>query len=97
MPKTRPILTKRNQLLFPLYHEKEYCPYILVIDDIEKPLTSTLVAETMARGKAIQPAIVHLQSETYLMLLRTNQGTICYDASKSCFFTKIFHAAALFS
>ncbi len=76
MPKTRPILTKRNQLLFPLYHEKEYCPYILVIADIEKPLTSTLVAETMARGKAIQPAIVHLQSKTYLMLLRTNQGTI---------------------
>lgn len=76
MAKTRPIINKKNQILFPLYHEGEICPYVLVYDDWKSPLAGKLIAETMARTKAIQPTLLHLEQSTYLMLSRTNQGCI---------------------
>ena len=76
MPKTRPIAAQHSGLLAPLYHEADLCPFIMLVDDLNQPLKSKLVAETMARGKAIQPALIHLEGSTFLMLTRTNQGTI---------------------
>jgi predicted neuraminidase len=63
-------------VLFPLYHEAEYCPYLFLVDDLEDPRAGTLVAETMARKKAIQPAICRADKQCLLMLCRTNQGRI---------------------
>lgn len=76
MAKTRPVKTDRGQVLFPVYHESEFCPYVMILDDLAKPLEAGLIAETMARGKAIQPTLIHLESSTYAMLSRTNQGRI---------------------
>ena len=76
MPKAQPIETSNGDILFPLYHEAEYCPYIMIIQDINNILFSPLVAETMARNKAIQPAICSLSDGRIIMLCRTNQGTI---------------------
>ena len=76
MAKTRPVINKRNQILFPLYHEGEICPYVLVYDDWKSPLEGKLIAETMARTKAIQPTLLHLEQSIYLMFSRTNQGCI---------------------
>lgn len=76
MPKTRPIFMETTGLLVPLYHEADRCPFVMIVDDINSPLKGTLIAETMARGKAIQPALLHLEGDTLLMLTRTNQGFI---------------------
>ena len=76
MAKTRPVATDRGQILFPVYHESEFCPYVMIIDDLTRPLEARLIAETMARGKAIQPTLIHLESSNYAMLSRTNQGAI---------------------
>jgi len=76
MAKTRPVTTDRGQILFPVYHEGDFCPYVMIIDDLSRPLASRLIAETMARGKAIQPTLIRLASSTYAMLSRTNQGRI---------------------
>jgi predicted neuraminidase len=81
MPKTRPLRVEGGPLLFPLYHEADLCPYVMIIEDATAPLRSTLVAETMARGKAIQPAIVQGEDEKLLMFARTNQGTIWQSVS----------------
>lgn len=76
MPKTQPIQTSEGNILFPLYHEVDYCPYVMIIKDMNNVLFSPLVAETMARNKAIQPVICALDEERLLMFCRTNQGTI---------------------
>jgi predicted neuraminidase len=76
MPKNRPIFVQKTGLLVPLYHEADCCPFVMIVDDITSPLKGTLIAETMARGKAIQPALLYLEGDTLLMLTRTNQGTI---------------------
>ena len=76
MAKTQPVALPDGRLLVPLYHEEEYCPYILIVDDIEDPRGGRLIAETMARSKAIQPTLCGLGEERYLMLCRTNQGTV---------------------
>jgi predicted neuraminidase len=76
MPKTRPVAAQNAGLLVPLYHEADLCPFIMLVDDINQPLKGKLVAETMARGKVIQPALIRIKERTFLMLTRTNQGTI---------------------
>jgi len=76
MPKTRPLIQKDGPILFPLYHEKEFCPYVMLLEDPCHPLGSPLVGETMARGKAIQPALVQRDEGSILLLARTNQGKI---------------------
>lgn len=76
MAKTQPVRSTSGSLLVPLYHEKEYCPYIHVVEDMEDPRAGTLIAETMARGKAIQPSIARLDNDTLVMLCRTNQGAV---------------------
>lgn len=76
MPKTQPLETSSGDILFPLYHEAEYCPYVMIIQDLDKVIFSPLVAETMARNKAIQPALCSLSDGRILMYCRTNQGTI---------------------
>ena len=76
MAKTQPVVSPDGRMLVPLYHEEEYCPYILIVDDLEDPRGGSLIAETMARGKAIQPTLCTLGEERYLMLCRTNQGTV---------------------
>lgn len=81
MPKTRPVRVNDGPLLFPLYHEADLCPYLMIINDVRTPLASALVAETMARGKAIQPAIVESEEGRLLMFARTNQGTIWQSVS----------------
>ncbi|TVQ40498.1 MAG: hypothetical protein EA384_02910 [Spirochaetaceae bacterium] len=81
MPKTRPLRVNEGPLLFPLYHEQDLCPYLMIISDVSAPLESALVAETMARGKAIQPAIVQGEEDRLLMFARTNQGSIWQSVS----------------
>lgn len=81
MPKTRPILPTDGPILFPLYHEKEFCPYVMLIDDPWEPLSASIVGETMARGKVIQPALVERDSRSILMFARSNQGTIWKSVS----------------
>ena len=76
MPKTRPVTTQDSTLLVPLYHEADWCPFVMLVDDLSQTLKGKLVAETMARGKAIQPALLHLGGSSFLMLSRTNQGRI---------------------
>lgn len=76
MGKTQPLLLEDGRILFPLYHEADYCPYLFLVDDLEDPRAGTLVAETMARKKAIQPSICRADEESLLMLCRTNQGRI---------------------
>ena len=76
MPKTQPIQNRIGDTLFPLYHESDYCPYIMIIKDMDNILYSPLVAETMARNKAIQPVICGTEDGRLLMFCRSNQGTI---------------------
>jgi alpha-L-fucosidase len=76
MPKTRPLVTGSGRILFPLYHEADFCPYVMIMNDLRSPLKSVLVAETMARGKVIQPAMVNGDDGKLLMFARTNQGSI---------------------
>lgn len=76
MAKTKPIEDNFGRLLFPLYHERDYCPYIYIIDDVMAPLGSPLSAETMARNKAIQPTLSRIDSSRLIMLCRTNKGNI---------------------
>jgi predicted neuraminidase len=76
MPKTQPIRNDFGDILFPLYHESDYCPYVMIIKDINNILFSPLVAETMARNKAIQPALCKTGDNQLLMLCRTNQGSV---------------------
>ncbi len=73
MAKTRPITGSKGQIIFPLYSEVEQCPYIWVLEDPGDYLSGSFVAETMARGKAIQPALCRLDDGRMLMLCRTNQ------------------------
>lgn len=73
MAKTRPIVGENGQIIFPLYSEVEQCPYIWILGDTVDYLSGSFVAETMARGKAIQPAVSRLGDGRMLMLCRTNQ------------------------
>lgn len=81
MAKTRPVMLADRSVVFPLYHETTYCPYAMVIRDADQPLQGELVAETMARGKAIQPAIATLSDGRLLMLSRTNRGSVWKSVS----------------
>ncbi len=73
MPKTRPLVMPDGRLIVPLYHEANYCPYVLLVDDPSAPYSGTLVAETMARGTVIQPAIVERADGSLFMLARSNR------------------------
>ncbi len=79
--KTKPVLTSKKHILFPLYHEGTHCPYIMIIRDLDKPLSANLVAETMARGKVIQPTLLKTCEDTFLLFGRTNQGHIWQSIS----------------
>ncbi len=81
MGKTKPVELSDGTVLFPLYHEGEYCPYVLRITDLSFPMGSSLVAETMARKKAIQPALYRIDDERILMMCRTNQGSVWRSVS----------------
>lgn len=76
MAKTPPIHNQYGDIIFPLYHEADYCPFIFIINDVNNILFSSLVAETMARRKAIQPAICGMSNNSMLMVCRTNQGYV---------------------
>lgn len=76
MAKNQPIQNNDGDILFPLYHESDYCPYIMIIKDIDKILFSPLVAETMARNKAIQPTLCKTTENQLMMYCRTNKGSI---------------------
>lgn len=76
MSKTKPVTLRDGTILFPLYHEGEYCPYVMRITDPSSTMAASLVAETMARHKAIQPALYDIDDTHILMMCRTNQGTI---------------------
>jgi predicted neuraminidase len=76
MGKTHPITLASGKILIPIYHEAEICPYLMLMDDLDSLFEHHLVAETMARGKAIQPVIVELEPDRLLMFCRTNQGMI---------------------
>ena len=81
MSKTKPVSPADGSVLFPLYHEGEYCPYVMRINDFSSPMSSSLVAETMARRKAIQPALFNIDGQRILMMCRTNQGTVWRSVS----------------
>lgn len=76
MAKTRPIRLTSGRIIMPIYHETEICPYIMILNDMASFLDHHLVAETMARGKALQPVVVELEPDKLLMFCRTNKGTI---------------------
>jgi predicted neuraminidase len=81
MGKTKPVVLTDGTVLYPLYHEGEYCPYVMRITDLSFPMGSSLVAETMARKKAIQPALFSIDGRRILMMCRTNQGTVWRSVS----------------
>lgn len=87
MPKTRPQRLSSGGLVVPLYHEAEFCPYILVMNDDEAPFNAGLVGETMARGKVIQPALVELSDGSIMLLGRSRTGwvskSMSYNAGNS--------------
>jgi predicted neuraminidase len=81
MAKTQPVENDKQEVVFPLYHEESYCPYIYLIRDIDNPLDSFLSAETMARGKAIQPSLCRLSNDRILMVTRTRLGKVYKSVS----------------
>ena len=76
MGKTRPIHNRHGELVVPFYDEAMYAPFIAITPSVTQPEKTHVVAETMARGKVIQPAIAALSNGHLLMLGRSNQGTI---------------------
>jgi len=74
MAKTKPIRLDSGRILVPLYNEIEDYPVVLIVEDTEWWAKSRYVAETMARGRVIQPAIVQLSNGKLLMLCRTSEG-----------------------
>lgn len=82
MAKTRPIYGEGGQLIFPLYDEAQYCPYLWLHEGSDL-LAGSFVAETMARGKAIQPVLARLADGRILMLCRTNQGALWQSYSSN--------------
>ena len=76
MAKNRPIKLTTGKWIIPFYNESELCPYVLILDEMKKSLESPYVAETMARGKVMQPAVVEIEPRKLLMFCRSNQGTI---------------------
>jgi predicted neuraminidase len=76
MAKTKPIKLKSGRIIVPFYNEVELCPYVTIADDINRCLGAPFVAETMARGKVMQPAVVELERDRLLMLCRSNRGTL---------------------
>lgn len=83
MGKTQPVENERGEIIFPLYHEADYCPYTYLITDIDDFLSSVLTAETMARGKAIQPSLCTLKNNRILMATRTRMGHIWKSVSQN--------------
>lgn len=81
MPKTRPCVLPTGSVVVPLYHEAEFCPYMLVMGDRQPPFNAGLVGETMARGKVIQPALVKLSDDSILLLGRSRTGWVSRSMS----------------
>lgn len=81
MPKTRPCLLSNGTVIVPLYHEAEFCPYLLILNDPDEPYKGSLVGETMARGKVIQPAVVELSNGDVLLMGRSRTGWISQSVS----------------
>ncbi len=81
MGKTRPVTGAHGQIIFPVYSEVEQCPYIWLLEDPSDYLSGNFVAETMARGKAIQPVLCRLADDRMLMICRTNQGRLWHSYS----------------
>ena len=76
MGKTRPVHNRDGELVLPIYDENMYAPFVAITPSVIQPEKTRVVAETMARGKVIQPAIAALSNGHLLMLGRSNQGTI---------------------
>ena len=76
VPKTRPVQNRHGTWVVPLYHEEMYAPFVAPADSFDDPSSVSLVAEVMARGKVIQPAVVLLEDGTLLMFARSNQGAV---------------------
>ncbi len=83
MGKTQPVENAKGEIIFPLYHEADYCPYTYLIRDVDDLLSSVLTAETMARGKAIQPSLCTLSNNRILMATRTRMGSIWKSVSQN--------------
>ncbi|MFW6368789.1 MAG: exo-alpha-sialidase [Spirochaetota bacterium] len=81
MPKTRPCVLRDGGLVVPLYHEEEFCPYMLVVGHGQSPYNGGLVGETMARGRVIQPAIQELSDGSILLLARSRTGWLAKSIS----------------
>jgi predicted neuraminidase len=76
MAKTKPLRLESGRVLIPLYDEDGFYPVVLIVDQPEQWATARCTAETMARGAAIQPALVQLPDGNLLMYCRTNRGSI---------------------
>jgi predicted neuraminidase len=87
MGKTKPIVLTTGEaagrVLIPLYNQIDFYPVVLTAERRDWWASSGLVAETMARGKAIQPALAELPDGKILMLARTNQGRIWKSVSRN--------------
>jgi predicted neuraminidase len=85
MGKTKPILLTTGgtggRVLVPLYNQIDFYPLVLVAERRDWWASSGIVAETMARGKAIQPALAELPDGKIVMFTRTNQGRIWKSVS----------------
>jgi predicted neuraminidase len=76
MGKTQPIQLQAGKIIIPIYNEEQFCPFVMILNDMENLQNQKIVAETMARGIALQPVVTELESDKLLMLCRTNKGKI---------------------
>lgn len=83
MAKTHPVVNNDGRLLLPLYNHTRFCPYLLVVEDLDRPTQALLTAETMARDSVIQPSIAQVDRHNYIMLARTNKGSIWRSISSN--------------
>ena len=85
MTKTKPILFQDGRLLLPVYDERIWCSMVLIS---EPPYEDwRLYGDLMAKGTAIQPAVVKRGDGVLVMYSRTNKGriweTLSYDGGYS--------------
>jgi predicted neuraminidase len=81
MGKTKPLRLASGRILVPLYDQAGFYPSLLVVEHEGRWVEGHYTAETMARRKAIQPAIVELAPDRLLLLCRTNQRRIWKSVS----------------
>ena len=79
MTKTKPLIFPDKRILLPVYDERIWCSMVLISDPPYKEWR--LYGDLMAKGIAIQPAVVERDDGVLLMYSRTNKGKIWQSLS----------------